>query len=378
MFVKFGKLVGLAAVLAVCVLASCARGMDGGAGKNEPGDAAVSMEQLYAEQGQPVSVRQLEAEDFSVYLKYPTVIYASSESTAYSIISDVVRSISKKVGDTVAKDEVIVSFSTENQQLQQALLSHENALAAFNRSSALFKNNDISRQEYETAKLRYEAARATLRAANDMIYIKAPIAGTITQINVHPTENIRSGAPLFTVSGQSGVEARFYVGGDEIDRIRTGARVFIDSVTAAPKTEGRVTQVSLIMDSQKQAFPVTAFFDVKDDRRLISGMGLDIAVETYRNEKAIVLSRNEVVSTENGYMAFISEENTAYPVAIEVGQEKGFTLEVTGGLREGDLLICDGLQRLSAGTNLKTLLAARDPALIASAGNFAGSTAQGR
>ncbi|GHU19698.1 hypothetical protein FACS1894163_12630 [Spirochaetia bacterium] len=180
------------------------------------------------------------------------------------------------------------------------------------------------------------------------------------------------------MSGQSGVEARFYVGADEIDRIRTGARVFIDSVTAVQKTEGRVTQVSLIMDSQKQAFPVTAFFDVKDDRRLISGMGLDIAVETYRNEKAIVISRNEVVSTENGYLAFISEENTAYPVTIQVGQEKGFTLEVTGGLREGDLLICDGLQRLSAGTNLKTLLAALDPALIASAGNFAGSTAQGR
>ncbi|GHV58029.1 hypothetical protein AGMMS49579_24790 [Spirochaetia bacterium] len=204
MFVKFGKLVGLAAILAGCVLVSCT-------GKNEPAEtavsakdseAALSMEQFYAENGRPVSVRQLEAEDFSVYLKYPTVIYASSESTAYSIISDVVRSISKKVGDTVAKDEVIVSFSTENQQLQQALLSHENALAAFNRSSALFKNNDISRQEYETAKLRYEAARATLRAANDMIYIKAPIAGTITQINVHPTENVRSGAPLFTVSGQ--------------------------------------------------------------------------------------------------------------------------------------------------------------------------------
>lgn len=185
MFVKFGKLVGLAAVLAVCVLASCARGMDGGAGKNEPAvkagdsEAALSMEQFYAENGRPVSVRQLEAEDFSVYLKYPTVIYASSESTAYSIISDVVRNISKKVGDTVAKDEVIVSFSTENQQLQQALLSHENALAAFNRSSALFKNNDISRQEYETAKLRYEAARSTMDIMFYRPLTDASSAGTI-------------------------------------------------------------------------------------------------------------------------------------------------------------------------------------------------------
>ncbi|MDR0814955.1 MAG: hypothetical protein LBN37_04285, partial [Bacteroidales bacterium] len=70
-------MVWLAAALAAFSAVSCA-------GKNEPTETAESMEQLYAENGQPVSVRQLEAEDFSVYLKYPTVIYASSESTAYA------------------------------------------------------------------------------------------------------------------------------------------------------------------------------------------------------------------------------------------------------------------------------------------------------
>jgi multidrug efflux pump subunit AcrA (membrane-fusion protein) len=62
-------------------------------------------------------------------------------------------------------------------------------------------------------------------------------------------------------------------------------------------------------------------------------------------------------------MAFISENNTAHQVAIQVGQERGFALEVKSGLHEGDLLICDGLQRLAAGTNLNTV-----PALIALAG----------
>ncbi|GHU64467.1 hypothetical protein FACS189447_01330 [Spirochaetia bacterium] len=331
------------------------------AGNKETGEAAMSMEQLYAENGSPVSVRKLEAEDFSVYLKYPTVIYASSESTAYAGLSDVVRTIPKKVGDKVARDEIIVSFSAENQQLQQAQLSYENALAAFNRSSALFKNNDISRQEFETVKMRYEAARATLRAANDMVYVKAPIAGTITQINVHPTENVRSGVSLFTVSGQNGFEARFYVGIGEIDRIMTGARVFIDSAASAPKIEGRVTQVSLIMDSQKQAFPVTAFFDT-DSSKLISGMGVDLAVETYRNEKAIVVSRRELMKTDTGYTAFIAVEDAehgeshqgglAKPVPVKIGQEQGLRYEIAGGLEEGDILISVGMQRLTPETAL--------------------------
>jgi multidrug efflux pump subunit AcrA (membrane-fusion protein) len=122
------------------------------AGKKEPATAAVSMEQLYVENGRPVSVRKLEAEDFSVYLKYPTVVYAASESTAYASLSDVVRRIAVKVGDTVAQDDVIVTFSTDNQTLRQAALVHEKALADFRRNDTLFKNNDISRQAFEAAR----------------------------------------------------------------------------------------------------------------------------------------------------------------------------------------------------------------------------------
>jgi RND family efflux transporter MFP subunit len=336
------KIVYPVLLLSVLLVLSCA-------GAKDQAQAAVSMEQFYVENGQPVSVRQLETEDFSVYLKYPTVIYASSESTAYAGLNDVVRIIPVKVGDTVRQDEVIISFSPDNQALRQAALAYENANSAFTRNEVLFKNNDISRQAYDTAKMQYEIAKAAFKAANDMVYVKAPITGTITQINVHPTENVRPGMPLFTVSSQSSFEARFYVGIDEIDRIASGARVYIDE--PAQKIEGRVTQVSLIMDSQKQAFPVTAFFDGAN-RRMISGMGVDIAVETYHNGKAIVLSRKELLQTAGTYTAFVTDGDAPRQVVVQVGQERGLNFEITGGLHEGDMLICDGLERLSTDTKL--------------------------
>jgi RND family efflux transporter MFP subunit len=328
-------------ILPVFLAASCAENKE---------QTAVSMDQLHTENGQPVSVRRLEAEDFSVYLKYPTIIYAASESTAYAGLSDVVRRISVKVGEQVSQDAVIVSFSADNQTLRQAALAHENAANAFNRSRALFKNNDISRQDYDSVRMQYELARANLKAANDMVYVKAPISGTVTQINVHATENIRPGSPLFTVSGQSGFEARFYVGAAEIDRIQSGARVRINEGVAQnsmQSIEGRVTQVSLTMDSQKQAFPVSAFFETANNK-LVSGMGVDISVETYRNEKAIVLSRKELVETENGFTAFVAEGDTARQVAVQSGQEQGFRVEIAGGLSEGDMLISEGIRHIAS------------------------------
>ncbi len=347
----------LSAIGAICMLLSI---LSCG-GKKEEGPAASSMEQLHAENGKPVSTRQLETEDFSVYLKYPTVAYASSESTAYAALNDVVRTISAKVGDTVRQDDIIVSFSADNQTLSQARLAFEGAKTSYDRASALFRNDDIPRRDFDAAKMQYDIAAANLKAANDMVYVKAPITGIVTQINVRTTENIRPGMPLFTVSGWNGYEARFHVGADEIDRIHTGARAFIND--PAENIEGRITQVSLTMDSQKQAFPVTAFFDT-DSRALVSGIGVDISVETYRNEKAIVLSRRELIQNDTGSWAFVADGNSVRQVAVRTGEERGLRLEITGGLNAGDMLVSEGARHISAETKINIV-----PALLAAANN---------
>ena len=348
----FAALIAAALVLA----ASCA-------GKAEAETAlpqAVSMETLYAENGYPVSIRTLRAEEFSVYLKYPTVLQSQSESTAYASISDVVRKINVKVGDRIKRDQVILSFSPDNQTLEQARLSYENARRNFNRGSALFNAADISRQEFESLRTQYEIAHASFEAASDMINVKSPIAGIVTRLNVHVTENVRPGTPLFTVAGASGFEARFYVGANEIDRIQTGARVYAGNPEQG--IEGRISQVSLMMDSAKQAFPVSAYFD-ENYRELVSGMGVDVAVETYHNDNALVLSRGELVKSGETYTAFVADNGSTRQVAVELGEANGLRYEITGGLSEGNLLIYEGQHRLSGDMPLNT------STLLAEAGN---------
>jgi len=373
------KTVYLILSLSIFLLLSC-----GGDKKN----TAASMEQLHAENGHPVSVRELTPEDFSVFLKYPALINASSQSTAYAGLDDVVRTISVKVGATVKQNDIIVSFSADNRTLQQAVLAHDNARTAYERYSFLFKSNDISKQDFDTVRMQYELSQTNLKAANDMVYVKAPISGTITQINVRVTENVRPGTPLFTVSNSNAFEARLYVGAEEIDRIQVGARAFIDLsrgkqtsstearrnqgfVLSSQTIEGRITQVSLIMDSQRQAFPVTVFFN-SDDRRLVSGMIIDIAVEVYRSEKAIVLSRQEIIQTEKGPAVFVVEKNKLIKtndnpmlhrvrqVPIQIVEEKGMRMEISGGLSEGEVIVSEGAQQINAESEINIV-----PAILA-------------
>jgi RND family efflux transporter MFP subunit len=343
-----------AAVAATLVLAvSCA----GKSGTEAAAPRAVSMETLYAENGYPVSVRTLRVETFSAYLKYPTVLQAQSESTAYASLNDVVRKINIKVGDRVERDQVILSFSQDNKDFQRARLSYENAKRTYDRSRALFTAADISRQEFDTVRMQYEIASSAFDVASDMINVKSPIAGTITRLDVHVTENVRPGTPLFTVAGASGFEARFYVGAREIDHIKTGARVYAGDTEQ--NMEGRISQVSLMMDSAKQAFPVTAYFD-SGYRNMVSGMGIDVAVETYRNDHALVLSRTELVQTGAGYTAFIADDGVAKQVPVELGTVSGLRYEIRSGLSEGNLLVYEGQQRLLDDTRLNTVTVLAD------------------
>jgi len=325
-----------------------------GCGKKTDGAGAVSIETLYAEQGMPVTVRTLGPEDFSVYSKYATVLHAESESTVYASVGDIVRSVNAHVGDTVKRDQVVVSFSSDNKTLQQAGLNFESAASAWERSRALYNNKDISRQDYDTVRTQYELARTNLDAARDAVFVKAPIAGKITNLSVNATLNVRPGDPLFTVSGEGGYKGRFYVGADEIEKVRGGARVFIDGMDAS--IEGRVTQVSLLMDAVQQAFTAAVSFD-SNDRRLVNGLGVDINVEVYHHQNAIVVSRTELLETERGFTAFVAEGDCARAVPVETGAERDLLLEITSGLKAGDTLICDGLRHLADGTKILATVA---------------------
>jgi RND family efflux transporter MFP subunit len=318
--------------------------------KGEGETASRSMEQIYAEEGHPVEARTIALEPFSVYLKYPAEFKASSQSTAYAKTSDVVRTINFKVGDYVRRDDVVLGFSMENVSYQQAKVSFENAESSYNRISALYDQAGVSKQDFENIRTQYILAREAFRAADELIRVKAPIDGYITQLNVQPSANARSGDALFTVSNQDGFEADFYVLPNEIDRIHTNLRVFIEGRNET--IEGTITEVSLVMDPVKKAFPVKAFFEGKP-RTLVSGMSVAAVVEIYRNDNALTVSRNELVRNGDTWTVFVMANSKALQEEVALGLNQGFDYEVKSGISEGAVFISEGNQDLIDGVKVK-------------------------
>lgn len=323
-----------------------------GCSKEKTGIDAKNMDQLQKENGLPVYVRTIAKSPFSVYLKYPAEFRAKRQSTAYAKIPDVVRKVLVQVGDRVERDQVIVLFSDDNASYQQAKLGFESAQAAFNRVKALYDDAGISKQDYDNAKTQFEMAREGYKSASELIRIKAPIDGIITQLNVQASTNVAPGIALFTVSNNDGFEAQFFVTADEIDDIRTGAKTIIENRNE--RIEGRITEISLIMDPVRRAFPVRASFAGKP-KTLVSGMSVDVIVETYKNEHAIVVKRNEMQRKGSSWIAYVQNGATVKARTLSIGHDQGFAYEIKDGLDEGDILITEGVGNLTDGVLIQVV-----------------------
>ena len=320
--------------------------------KNEGTAEFKSMDQIYKDKGVPVVVREMKPVPFSTQLKYPATFRAKSESAASAGLADVVRKVLVSVGDTVKKDQIVLTFSQDNPSYLQAKANAENAEASFKRSTSLFETKGISQQAYDNAKTQHEIAKANFKALDDMINVKAPIEGIVTRLNVQLTDNVKSGDSLITVSDLDVLEAKIWVSTSEIGRIKTGQ---VASVEWLGRTlTGIVTQVNMIMDPDKKAFQVLAVFR-NPEHLMTSGVTADVAIRTYRNDAAFVVERKEIQKDGNKFYAFVAKGDVAEKRELVVRNEQGLTMEISSGLKSGDLLIAEGNTMLSEGTKISVV-----------------------
>lgn len=315
-------------------------------------ETPMSMEKIYAEEGRPVETRRIEKTDFSVFYKFPADYKSRSQSTAYAKLPDVVRKVNVKVGDKVRRDDIIVSLSDDNANYQQAKLQVENAETSFRRMESLYKQSGVSKQDYDNARTQLNVAKESLRSIEEMIHIKAPISGTVTQINVQVSSNVGPQTPLFTISNTNGYEASFYVLPNEIQDIKEGARAFIE--TREETLPGRIEEVSMTMDGMLRAFPVKAYFD-KTSKFLVSGMHVDVTVEAYSNPDAVVLSQAEMTRSGDEWSAYVVKDGTAVKRSLKIGRQSGLDYEILSGIEEGDILISNGAQNVVNGEKVRII-----------------------
>ncbi len=309
-------------------------------------EAVKNMEQLQKENGIPVRITEVQPKTFTQALTYNAPLSGIEESTAKSMVSDIILKVNAKVGDYVKKDQVIITFpqDTPAAQYEQANSAYLNSKQTYERMQRLFAQGAISQQDMDNVTTGYTVSKANLNASAQMIHVKAPISGYITAMKVNPSDHVFPGAELFTVSNTSRYKAVIWVPDTEIQQIKKGMKA--NAVWGEQTLTGRISTISLAMDQDKKAFKTEIVFDTHP-RQIISGITLEIKIEVSNIPQAIVVERKSIIESLDKKFVWLEKDKKAIKTEITTKHDNGIEYEVVSGLKNGDRVITEGISQLT-------------------------------
>lgn len=242
------------------------------------------------------------------------------------------------------------------------------------RAGQLVKTSAMSRETYDqrtnaeaVAQAAIHSAAAMLAAAQvnlDYAYIKAPISGRISRAEItlgNLVGSLTEPPPLLTsIVSQDGVYADFEV--DEqtyLDIVRSYGhapgwqqRIPVDLVIqgdGARVYHGHMESFDNRIDTASGTIRARARF-ANEDGSLVPGMFVSVRLGASPLAGALLVPASAVGNDQSKRFVFVVDAGRkAEYRAVQLGAEIGGERVVTAGLKPGDTVILDGLQRLAPG-----------------------------
>lgn len=219
--------------------------------------------------------------------------------------------------------------------------------------TAAARELDAARYHARSAAAEVDAARAgliALRAAGNggtppLVSLKAPVDGQVLRVHEKSERVLAAGAPVMTL----GDPARFEVAADYLTtdavRVQPGMTMLLENWGGPGALRARVrvvepgafTKVSALGVEEQRTYVVADFVDPPGP--LNDGYRVDARVVVWESAQALKVPVASLFRHGEGWAVFVVEGERARLRAVTVGQRNPAEAEVTGGLREGDLVV---------------------------------------
>jgi membrane fusion protein (multidrug efflux system) len=310
-----------------------------------------------------VEIHTLAPSDFTSYVRITGAVEALEDVIVSAQESGVIERVIVDKGSRVRAGQPLVQIDDEilAAQVDEARASASLARERFERQRQLWEDEGIG-SEIAFLQTKYDAESADARLAFlearlARHTIRSPIAGLLDDRYVDVGEIVAPGTPVARVLTAD----RLKVVGGVPERFgpwvaEGGAAVLTFDVLPGQAFEGEIAFVGAAVDIRNRTFPIEILLD-NPDGRLKPQMVANVRVATERLEDVIVVPRDVVLRTEDGYEVFVVGEGEAGPIAMARAVELGAGFEnqvvVAAGLATGDRLIVTGHQMVDAGDRVR-------------------------
>lgn len=379
----------------------------------ERNTSAAKVQKRSEEQGAlPVTVTPVRTQKVQRAVELVGTLYANEEITVSSEVEGRIVSISADLGDRVASGQLLAKiqdtefrFAVEQTEaaLKESLakLGLENvpppnfdvakaspvikakaelddAQVNLKRMKSLYDEKVISAQEYDTAETRAKTAFATyknsLEEARALVAnaygkeaqlgtarkrlrdtaILAPLAGSVSKRLISAGEYVKVAIPLFNLVQDNPLKLRGMIPERFAPELQTGQIIEL-KVDALPDKvfKGKLTRISPAAEVASRSFLVEGLID-NSERQLKPNFFARASVMTRIDPNALTVPQQALITFAGVTKVFVVESGAARERVVQTGVRVGKNeVEISGGLKPGELVAISALTRLIDGANVK-------------------------
>ncbi len=327
--------------------------------------------QVRIERSTNVTVQPAVLKQFRPFVETTGTLNPFEEISIGAEIDGIVKSIKVGDGAAVARGTLLATLDdleynqsvlSAQASLKQSEATYANTKLEFSRKDALFKEELVTKQQYDDVVTRLtltesdiERAKAALSIAKQRLTkakIYSPIASKVKEKLVAEGDFVKNGARLFTLIQSHPLKLRFSVSEKDIGKMRVGEDVSV-KVDAFPDRQfnGKVTVVFPALDEKTRTLAVEA--QVPDKEGMLKpGLFSRVILYTGDLKDTVVVPNTALLYEGSKISLYVVEDGKARERIVKIGNKYGDEIEITDGVKQGESVVTAGQQGLSEGAKV--------------------------
>ncbi len=318
-----------------------------------------------------VSISTAKTKKIRPYIETTGTLKADEEVLVSSEVDGIVKSIKVEEGYAVTPGMLLAQVNDidyvlderrADAALKQAQANLANVRAEFQRKESLFKEELVTRQQFDDISTRVALAQADLARAKAFLdtsrerlsrtKIYSPLNGMVKEKRVSAGDFVRTSMPLFQLIKVDPLKLIFTVSEKEIAVLKTGQEVLF-RVDAFPdkKFKGKVNLIYPNVEERTRTLQAEA--TVPNANRLLKpGSYVRATIYTGALHESVVAPLTALLYDNATVSLFVVENNVAHQRIVKTGNKYGEDIEILEGLKDKEQVVVVGQNNLSEGVKV--------------------------
>ena len=305
-----------------------------------------------------VKVAKVKSMNIEQHLSLVGSLTAYAEVEISSEIQGTVTSVKTELGQHVLKNTVIATIDDRIKKLNvnSAKIGLDKKQKDYERYKNLYTGGTATEQELDNSRVDYENAVIALEQAQKELSdatIVSPSEGIITEKHIEEGTHVNVGSPIVSMVNISKLKVKLNVSESNIYQLNVGDKTEITtSVYPGVTFNGNISFISPKGDDSHN-YHVEIVIANSDEHPLKAGTFVKVGISLPSKGNNLYIPRETLQGSISEAKVYLVKGDKAILQPVTIGNSNNDFLEVTTGLKEGDVIIASGFVNLEDGKTIK-------------------------